>query len=71
MDGGVISKIQTGDLIKLDANKGTLDLVDIDQVMKREPYIINRKNTDTLGRDLFGNARNIIGNSEEGASFIL
>ena len=71
MDGGVISKIQTGDLIRLDANKGTLDLVDIDQVMKREPCIINRKNTDTLGRDLFGNARNIIGNSEEGASFIL
>ena len=70
-DGGVISKIKSGDLIKLDAIKGTLDLLNYEDVSKRNPEDFERKNKNSLGRNLFENARNIVGSSEEGASFIV
>ena len=70
-DGGIISKIKSGDLIKLDAIKGTLDLLNYEEVNKRNPKNFERKNKNSLGRNLFENARSIVGSSEEGASFIL
>ena len=70
-DGGIISKIKSGDLIKLDAIKGSLDLLNYEDVNKRNPEDFERKNKNSLGRNLFENARNIVGSSEEGASFIL
>ena len=70
-DGGIISKIKSGDLIKLDAINGTLDLLNYEDVSKRNPEDFERKNKNSLGRNLFENARNIVGSSEEGASFIV
>lgn len=70
-DGGIISKIKSGDLIKIDAVKGTLDVLNYNQVKERKPLIIERENKNSLGRNLFENARNIVGSSEEGASFII
>ena len=46
-DGGIISKIKSGDLIKLDAIKGTLDLLNYEEVSKRNPEDFERKNKNS------------------------
>ena len=72
MVGGLISKIKTGDKLKLDAQNGTLTALNFDEITKREPLqVLEEKNNTTLGRSLFQNARKLVGSSEEGASFIL
>ena len=70
-EGGIISKIQSGDLIRLDAKTGSLDLIKIEDVLKRQAKQIHRDDSNSLGRNLFENARRIVGTSEDGASFIL
>ena len=70
-DGGIISKIETGDLIKLNAIEGTLDVINYEEILKRTAKIPEEKNSLSLGRSLFDNARKNVGSSEEGASFIL
>lgn len=71
LDGGIISKIETGDILKLDADRGTLNIQNLDLIKQRKSKEIQRKNTTTLGRGLFNNARKAVSSSEEGASFIL
>ena len=71
LDGGIISKIETGDILKLDADRGTLNIQNLDLIEQRKSKDIQRKNTTTLGRGLFNNARKAVSSSEEGASFIL
>jgi phosphogluconate dehydratase len=71
LDGGIISKIETGDILKLDADRGTLNIQNLDLIKQRKSKDIQRKNTTTLGRGLFNNARKAVSSSEEGASFIL
>lgn len=68
-DGGLISKIQTGDLIRLDAF--THELVCLTPGVADRPAR-ERDNSQTfgLGRELFFNARAGVTSSEEGASFI-
>lgn len=72
MDGGLISKIRDGDLLRLDAKNGTLNALDLETIAKRVPSKIkNKNNQNSLGRRLFVNARKNVSSSEEGASFIL
>ena len=71
LDGGIISKIETGDILKLDADQGTLNIQNIEVIKLRKSKEIQRKNTSTLGRGLFNNARKSVSSSEQGASFIL
>ena len=68
-DGGAIAKIQTGDLIRLDATTGTLTCL----TPEMEIRIARTKNVRTqgYGRELFNNLRHQVTSSEEGASFIL
>jgi phosphogluconate dehydratase len=68
-DGGAIAKIQTGDLIRLDATTGTLTCL----TPEMETRTARTKNVRTqgYGRELFNNLRHQITSSEEGASFIL
>jgi phosphogluconate dehydratase len=68
-DGGAIAKIQTGDLIRLDATTGTLTCL----TPEMETRIARTKNVRTqgYGRELFNNLRHQVTSSEEGASFIL
>jgi phosphogluconate dehydratase len=68
-EGGPISKIKTGDLLKLDAYTGTLTCL-VSNFEEREPTIKN-VHTQGFGRELFTNLRTAISSSEEGASFIL
>lgn len=68
-EGGPISKIKTGDLLKLDAFTGTLTCL-VSDFEDREPTLKNVP-TQGFGRELFTNLRTAISSSEEGASFIL
>ena len=70
-DGGVISKIESGDLIRLNAIEGTLDLVNFEEINKRPQKVKSNRLQTSLGRNLFENARNIVSSSENGASFIV
>ncbi len=67
-DGGLIGKIQTGDLIRFDAQIGTLDCITAG-VAERSP---RTKDNHALGmgRELFANMRTTVSSSEEGASFL-
>jgi phosphogluconate dehydratase len=68
-DGGAIAKIQTGDIIRLDATTGTLTCL----TPEMETIVARTKNVRTqgYGRELFNNLRHQVTSSEEGASFIL
>ena len=70
--GGAIGKIQEGDIIRLNATVGTLNvMVDEDvwnqravEIMTKEQKITNRHG---IGRELFGNMRKNVLSAEEGA----
>ncbi len=69
-DGGPLSKIRTGDLLRLDAVSGTLECLNFDEVNARPVRIKDNSGTFGLGRELFANMRQIVRSSEEGASFL-
>jgi len=67
--GGLISKVEDGDLVRIDCEKGTLELlVDEDILNKREiltPNLI--QNSYNMGRELFSMMRNYVVRADEGA----
>jgi phosphogluconate dehydratase len=70
--GGPLGKVRDGDLIRLDANAGTLDaLVPADEWAQREHASILPSqaeiNHHDLGRELFGGMRRNVKTAEEGA----
>jgi phosphogluconate dehydratase len=68
-DGGLISKIQTGDIILMNAITGELKCMD-PQVNDRDVRTKDNSNVFGLGRELFFNMRTQVSSSEEGASFL-
>lgn len=69
-DGGLISKIQTGDLLRLDSENGVLEVLDEASVLARSA--VQKDNTQfRFGRELFAKLRAGVSMSEEGASFIV
>jgi phosphogluconate dehydratase len=69
--GGAIGLIRDGDLIRVDAEAGTLDaLVDAAEWAAREPAIAPPPATG-MGRELFGIFRGLADEAEKGASAIL
>ena len=69
-DGGMISKIRTGDLIRLDSYHGELTVLNQAEVEAREATYISNEDTFAFGRELFANVRKMVTKSEEGASFL-
>ncbi|TQV89688.1 phosphogluconate dehydratase [Aliikangiella coralliicola] len=69
-DGGAISKIVDGDVIRLDAQKGELNiLVDQSEFEQRERVSIDNLDSDFgVGRELFGAFRERVVSAELGAS---
>lgn len=68
LDQGPISKLQTGDVIELDANAGTLNvLVNDKEFTARNPASIPEFD-HTLGRQLFDSMRRGVGKASNGAS---
>lgn len=68
-DGGLIGKIQTGDLIRVDAVAGVIECLTAG-VEDRPARIKANETVFGLGRELFANMRNLVTASEEGASFL-
>jgi phosphogluconate dehydratase len=69
-EGGAIARIRDGDMIRLDADAGTLDvLVDAAEFARREPVTIDLSaNHDGTGRELFAAFRTNAGSASQGAS---
>ncbi|NML14364.1 phosphogluconate dehydratase [Azohydromonas caseinilytica] len=70
--GGPLARVRDGDLIRLDAGAGTLEvLIDDATWAAREPATIDpaqaEDNAHGLGRDLFGGMRRNVTSAEEGA----
>ena len=69
-DGGLISKIQTGDLLRLDSENGIIEVLNEANVVARAE--VQKDNTQFgFGRELFAKLRAGVSMSEEGASFIV
>jgi phosphogluconate dehydratase len=70
--GGAIAKLRDGDMIRLDATKGTLEaLVSADEWAARDLAAADLSANDFgVGRELFGAFRRFAGTAEAGASVI-
>ncbi|MBB3592464.1 phosphogluconate dehydratase [Rhizobium sp. BK529] len=72
VDGGPIARIKDGDIIRLDAIRGTLEvLVDAADMAEREPVVIDLSDNEFgMGRELFAPFRHAVGPSDQGASVL-
>ncbi|MGV6820330.1 MAG: phosphogluconate dehydratase [Parvularcula sp.] len=71
--GGVVAKIQDGDIIELDAISGTLT-VDVDQATldRRPAACMEERSHDVgMGRELFHGMRQLVSGAEDGAMTVL
>jgi phosphogluconate dehydratase len=70
IDGGPISKIRDGDMIRLDANEGTLTFLgDEKEFFARTPAVEDlRPQHFGMGRELFAGFRSLVGVADRGAS---
>ncbi|KFC65731.1 Phosphogluconate dehydratase [Devosia sp. LC5] len=70
VDGGPISKIRDGDMIRLDANEGTLTFLgDEKELLARTPATEDlRPQHFGMGRELFAGFRSLVGVADRGAS---
>ena len=68
-DGGALAKLRDGDLIRIDAEAGTMDvMLDQAQWQAREAQPLDLAGNQTgMGRELFGLMRNRVGPAERGA----
>jgi len=70
VDGGPIALIRDGDLIRVDAEAGTLTaLVDAAEWRARQPVVADLESSHWgSGRDLFGTFRAAVGTADTGAT---
>ncbi|NOU49680.1 phosphogluconate dehydratase [Pseudoalteromonas sp. JBTF-M23] len=69
VEGGIIAKIQDGDLITLDAPAGVLKVhVSDEELANREAQLTQPEMTYGTGRELFAGFRNIVSSADLGAS---
>ena len=70
LHGGPIARIRDGDMIRLDAGAGTLEvLVDDESFLQREVASIDLSHYhEGMGRELFATFREAVGGAEKGAS---
>ena len=65
--GGVLGKVRTGDMIRLDANTGELDVLVDDDTLKNREQAVAPSVPNTVGRGLFFANRGTVNSAEEGA----
>ena len=71
VDGGLLAKLQNGDLIRVDAVSGQIEcLEDMNVVNSREAAPNPKGNQRGCGRELFAVNRDNITNAEQGASYL-
>ncbi len=71
LDGGLIGKLQDGDLIRVDAVKGTLDVLTEGVAGRDVPRPDLSHNEYGLGRELFSLFRASAGPSDQGAGVVI
>ena len=65
--GGAIAKVQDGDLVRVDAEAGTLEVL-VDGFAARSPAVADLShNAYGIGREMFGMFRQMAGDAEHGA----
>ncbi len=71
-DGGAIAKVREGDVIRVDAVAGTLDVrISETEWAEREPIRADTSHYHRgLGRELFAPFRAAVGRADEGAAFV-
>ncbi|MDE1994257.1 MAG: phosphogluconate dehydratase [Rhizobiaceae bacterium] len=72
VEGGPIARIKEGDIIRIDAIAGTLEvLVDAADMAERDPVVVDLSNNEFgMGRELFGPFRRAAGPADQGASVL-
>ena len=68
--GGLIGKVQTGDMIKLDALAGTLELLVAEPELEQRQPATQKMEPQTIGRGLFDAFRNTVDIAEKGAATV-
>ncbi len=68
LHGGPLAYIQDGDMVRLDATKGTLDVLADMETRSRAPAPVH--DNAALGMNMFANQRAVISGAEEGASVL-
>jgi phosphogluconate dehydratase len=68
-DGGILSKIENGDLIRFDVESGEIELQVEDAVLLPREFANSdlSQNRHGFGRELFVSMRQSVGSAEEGA----
>ncbi|MEM0908458.1 MAG: dihydroxy-acid dehydratase, partial [Pseudomonadota bacterium] len=71
-DNGPIARLQDGDVVRLDASKGSLEaLIDPEEFASRAPAIADLSaNEAGIGRELFAAFRGAVGTAETGAAVV-
>jgi len=70
IDGGILSKLIDGDLLRLDAEKGVLTCFNKEEIQSREAAKAPMISQVGSGRELFKNIRTLVESSEKGASIL-
>jgi phosphogluconate dehydratase len=70
VDGGAIAKLRDGDILRVDAAKGRLDIM-TEGVLERDCVTADlTANGFGQGRELFNHFRTLVGSADTGASSI-
>ena len=69
-DGGPIAKLKDGDVIRIDATKGTMEVLVDAKIFAARPLATKdlSSNEEGTGRELFAAFRNLAGRADQGAS---
>ncbi|MEM8538620.1 MAG: phosphogluconate dehydratase [Pseudomonadota bacterium] len=70
-DGGPIGKIQEGDIIRLDATKGVIEVLGVDLSARAMAVADLSGNGNGVGRELFDVFRRNVGRATEGAAVVV
>ena len=72
-DGGAIARLRDGDMVRLDAEAGTLEvLLDAEAFAARDPAQADlSESAEGIGRELFAAFRNVVGSADSGAAVIV
>lgn len=70
-DGGPLAKVQDGDIIRLDATKGTIDVVGVDLSTRELAVADLSGNGNGVGRELFEVFRQNVSRASEGAGVVV
>jgi phosphogluconate dehydratase len=68
LDGGVLARLQTGDVVRLDAEAGVLEVKVGADVLAARPVTVAAPAAAGFGREMFAHMRAAVGPADQGAS---